>query len=29
MDFIGNIFFGFKKGMNFSSAIWNSNYFNA
>jgi len=23
------IFFGFKKGMNFSSAIWNSKYFNA
>jgi len=23
------IFFGFKKGMNFSSATWNSNYFNA
>ena len=23
------IFFGFKKGLNFSSAIWNSKYFNA
>jgi len=23
------IFFDFKKGMNFSSAIWKSKYFNA
>lgn len=23
------IFFGFKKGLNFSSAVWNSKYFNA